>query len=616
MRMPALLTAAQNRMKLLASSKNSSSNSRPDPLIFAYLLREDLQQKFPNQYNVRSQAKQNKLAEWWRQRGCYEYPAWVHAELLRSYGNRPLDPMTDWPRYKQFGMSPLLSHLMANRPDLREHFDTQTQEGLWHAIAWLYIHGLNEHDAMSMVDAQIVKALDQTPPFFISTSSISRPTWLMFFLWRVSGELQAEFDLTDETRWSDYIAWFLAEGVVAYRLSPLVANRWKDEIQQFLTQQNSSSTANDSPLNLRWALNSQPDHEQTSQRPFGVNLIGFAFGELGIGEDIRMAAEECEEAGIPVAIVNIDPGQQVRQKDLALLKYLKSQDSDECEDAPYAINIFVLTGFDTARVYLEKGNKLFDGRYNIGWWPWELPVWPKRWRVALDLVDEVWAGSTYTGDTYRRAAKLAPKELPIKTVPLRVSVARLKPMTRKALGLPEKRFLFLYVFDSNSYLTRKNPIAALKAFQKAFPDQQAQVSMVFKTMNPKKNNPEYMRFKKQCLADKRVILLEKTLDRGEVLGLIQSCDAYISLHRAEGFGRTIAEAQILGKPTIATDFSGSKDFVKENAVSWKPVKLKDKDYPFVLKDDHAWWAEPSITDAARKMKNLMATSLMTTTVTQ
>jgi len=605
MRMQALLTAAQNRMKLLVSSKNSSSDSRPDPLIFAYLLREDLQQKFPNQYKVRSQAKHNKLPDWWRQRGCYEYPAWAHAELLRSYGNRPLDPLPDWPRYKHFGMSPLLSHLMANRPDLREHFDTHTQEGLWHAIAWLYIHGLNEHDAMSMVDAQIVKALDQTPHFFISRSSTRKPTWLMFFLWRVSGELQAEFDLTDETRWGDYIAWFLAEGVVAYRLSPLIANRWKDEIQQFLKQKKSSGTSNDYPVNLRWALNSQSDHEQTFQRPFGVNLIGFAFGELGIGEDIRMAAEECEEAGIPVAIVNIDPGQQVRQKDLALLKYLKSQDSDESEDAPYAINIFVLTGFDTARVYLEKGNKLFEGRYNIGWWPWELPVWPKRWRVALDLVDEIWAGSTYTANTYKRAAKLAQKELPIKTVPLRVNVARLKPMTRKALGLPEKRFLYLYVFDSNSYLTRKNPTATLKAFQKAFPEQKTQVSMVFKTMNPKKNNPVYMRFKNKCLADNRVILLEKTLDRGEVLGLIQSCDAYISLHRAEGFGRTIAEAQILGKPTIATDFSGSRDFLKNNAVSWKRVKLKDKEYPFVMKDDHAWWAEPSIADAARKMKNLV-----------
>ncbi len=84
------------------------------------------------------------------------------------------------------------------------------------------------------------------------------------------------------------------------------------------------------PFNLQWAYRESPqplvklnEAKAFKQRPFGVNLIGFAFGELGIGEDIRMAAEEFEEAGIPVSIVNISPGHQVRQKDLSLLKYLK-----------------------------------------------------------------------------------------------------------------------------------------------------------------------------------------------------------------------------------------------------------------------------------------------------
>lgn len=79
-------------------------------------------------------------------------------------------------------------------------------------------------------------------------------------------------------------------------------------------------------------------------------------------------------------------------------------------------------------------------------------------------------------------------------------------------------------------------------------------------MNPKNENPEYRQFKKKCLADGRVTLLKRTLDRGEVLGLMQACDAYISPHRAEGFGRTIKEALMLAKPTFATDFSGNTDF--------------------------------------------------------
>lgn len=289
----------------------------------------------------------------------------------------------------------------------------------------------------------------------------------MFFLWRVSGALQAAHDLHDPKEWEAYIAWFLTEGVNSYHLAPLISERWKKKVRQYAASR--VATHADIPFNLQWAY--RESHQSFvklnkakafKQRPFGVNLIGFAFGELGIGEDIRMAAEEFEEAGIPVSIVNISPGHQVRQKDLSLLKYLKPAEEEE---APYAFNVFCLTGFDTARMYLEKGPKLFEGRYNIGWWPWELPVWPKRWQLAFDLVDEVWAGTAYAYETYAQAVKHARKKQIVKRVPLRVSIAKLKQMTRQALNLPEDRYLFLYVFDSNSYPARKNPMGALKAFQ-------------------------------------------------------------------------------------------------------------------------------------------------------
>ncbi len=422
------------------------------------------------------------------------------------------------------------------------------------------------------------------------------------FLWRVSGELQAAHDLHDPKEWEAYIAWFLTEGVNSYHLAPLISERWKQKVRQYTASR--IATHADIPFNLQWAYRESPkpfvklnEAKVFKQRPFGVNLIGFAFGELGIGEDIRMAAEEFEEVGIPVSIVNISPGHQVRQKDLSLLKYLKPAEEEE---APYAFNVFCLTGFDTARVYLEKGPKLFEGRYNIGWWPWELPVWPKRWQLAFDLVDEVWAGSTYAYETFAQAVKQTRKKQIVKRVPLRVSIAKLKPMTRQALNLPKDRYLFLYVFDSNSYLARKNPMGALKAFQQSFPKRgrsenisNKKVGIVFKTINPKNDNPEYRHFKKKCLADGRVTLLERTLDRGEVLGLMQACYAYISPHRAEGFGRTIKDALMLGKPTFATDFSGNTDFEGYVPIPWKKVRLKKGEYPFVTPEDRAWWAEPS-----------------------
>ena len=359
---------------------------------------------------------------------------------------------------------------------------------------------------------------------------------------------------------------------------------------------------------LRWAAPPAAEPSAPSEpatRPFGLNLIGFAFGELGIGEDVRMAAAACEAAGIPYSVVNIHPGEHLRQADRSLAdRVCSNRDGSE---APYAINVFCLTGFDTARVALERGAPLFEGRFNVGWWPWELPVWPGDWGIAFSLVDEVWAATEFTREMYTKAAALAsPNPTPVMLMPLAACVARVTPMTRRQLGLPEKRFLFLYVFDFNSYLARKNPFAALKAFQQAFDAGDQSVGLVLKTMNSNPANPVWKRFVRECSRDARIVLIDKTMDRGEVLGLIKSCDAYLSLHRSEGFGRTLAEAMLCGKPVIGTDFSGNVDFLGPDVgfpVEWKPTAVRELAYPFVTAADAAWWAEPNLGSAAARMKD-------------
>jgi glycosyltransferase involved in cell wall biosynthesis len=193
-------------------------------------------------------------------------------------------------------------------------------------------------------------------------------------------------------------------------------------------------------------------------------------------------------------------------------------------------------------------------------------------------------------------------------MPLPASVARVKPLsasTRRVLGLPARSFLFLYVFDFNSYLARKNPFAALEAFSHAFPAGDDSVALVLKTMNSNPRNAVWKRFVRECKADPRIVLIDKTLDRGEVLGLIQACDAYLSLHRSEGFGRTLAEAMLFGKPVVGTNFSGNVDFLTAKTgfpVKWKRQAVLADEYPFVTEADAAWWAEPDIADAARQMR--------------
>jgi glycosyltransferase involved in cell wall biosynthesis len=339
------------------------------------------------------------------------------------------------------------------------------------------------------------------------------------------------------------------------------------------------------------------DVEQHKNRPFGVNLYGFAFGELGTGEDLRMAVEACERASIPYRVINIDTGSGLRQADLIL----KEKVERGLDEAPYAINVFCLPGFDTIeRIFLQKGDGIFRGHYNIGWWPWEISVWPKKWNKVFTLMDEIWAGSTFALSMYEKSTSL-----PINLMPLPVSVARGRTHPRNFFKLPQDEFLFLFVFDFNSHLQRKNPQGVVDAFLMAFPKKETPVGLILKVMNTNDENPEWKEFLKLVKKDDRIKLIEETLDRPDVLGLIECCDAYVSLHRGEGFGRTLAEAMLYGKSVIATNYSGNVDFMEDGLsypVDYRLKPIPAQAYPFIEESDKAVWAEPNIEDAASKMK--------------
>lgn len=622
-------------------ANNQDKRTHADPMRIAWLLRADLRKGDPAGGPISDWFKM-----WWLIQGSHEYPAWTDRATLSGAGL--FTPQAGRSADGGFGMTPILRFLLDMRADLASKFDVRTDEGLWDAIAWLFVHGVREHCLTAALDEQTIAALDATPSFLANDADGSPElTWLMFFVWKLSSDLRAAFDLQRPQDRRDYLSWFIFDGVPKLELGPLIAPRWTEWLRQPVLKNPAGDTV-PRAAHLLWqrhqqlqrAFNLETDRgvaglamwstevwhtqqelswicpteaatppppmsmTQASQRPFGLNLIGFAFGELGIGEDVRMAAAACEAVGIPFAVVNIHPGDNLRQADQALVKHV-AHAAEQTDIAPYACNLFCLTAFDTARVYLERG-ELFYGRYNIGWWPWELPVWPADWTPVFDLVDEVWAATSFTYRMYTEAIvrKPAPQP-PVTLMPMAASVERVSPMSREELGLRKDQFLFLYVFDFNSYLARKNPFAAVKAFSKAFEESDDSVGLILKVMNANPQNPEWIRFLEECSHDRRITVLQRTMERGEVLGLIQSCDAYLSLHRAEGFGRTLAEAMLFGHSVISTDFSGNADFVREGIgypVKWSKTPTKPGDYPFVKDADAAWWAEPDIESAILQMK--------------
>jgi glycosyltransferase involved in cell wall biosynthesis len=497
-------------------------------------------------------------------------------------------PAGDTPFSGVFGLTRMLAYFLAKRPELAHWLDISTEEGVLKANAWLFVHGLVEHRLLYRITPELRRHLMAPAPFLPQTAGHSPISWILFFLWMCVVDLQERFDLRDETGQTAFLRWFSEGGAAEYGLEMFLPDG-----HEGFAPERSMSEANDASGKTR------------EPRPFGVNLVGYARGELGIGEDLRMAVAACEAAKIPYSLVNLDPGSSASQGDRSLEAQLAAAQGGGF--APFFCNVFCLTGFETARAYLEIGPKLFSGRYNIGWWPWELPVWPRDWAPALELVDEIWAATRFTHVMYQNALMSTHGESQVRPVihmPLAVSVSRLQAVTRAELGLQENAFLFLYIFDFNSYLARKNPFAAIDAFQKAFPSD-PEVGLVLKTMNSQARNPAWRKFRAACAQDARITLIDRTLTRGQVLGLVDCCDAYLSLHRAEGFGRTLAEAMLLGKPVVATDFSGNRDFLDTEhgfPVRWRRRAVRVGEYPFVTKADGAWWAEPDLGDAAHQMR--------------
>jgi glycosyltransferase involved in cell wall biosynthesis len=184
--------------------------------------------------------------------------------------------------------------------------------------------------------------------------------------------------------------------------------------------------------------------------------------------------------------------------------------------------------------------------------------------------------------------------------------------------LPENRFLFLFFFDFRSFIQRKNPWAALRAFAAAFRDDpSAPVNLVIK-MNGTGACPEdYQTFLAlDAVRDPRVILIDRVMEDREIKELVRLCDCFLSLHRSEGFGRGLAEAMYFGKPVIATGYSGNLDFMNEMnscLVDCTLVPVGAEEYPYGAGQR---WAEPDVEQAAWYLRQLVADSVHATGIGQ
>jgi glycosyltransferase involved in cell wall biosynthesis len=343
--------------------------------------------------------------------------------------------------------------------------------------------------------------------------------------------------------------------------------------------------------------------EDCATRPaVDVQLIGPLAKASGLGQATRLSADILRATGLSLRCVDFDLDNPAPEG--------FSSDAQIDEYGPARINMIHLNAESTPLAFAYQPD-VFSGRYNIGYFFWELDRPAYCHYLGMDLLDEIWVCSDYGAEIYSKDDHGKP------VVNVGMCYEDIPGLTRaEGRAFVEGRFLFnaehfvcLVAFDSFSFVQRKNPVTVLKAFQRAFEDV-PEARLVIKTQNRDRVSDDVqVRIWDQVdtivAADPRMVILNETLSYPDLLRLKVGSDCYLSLHKSEGWGFGMIEAMNLGVPVLATAYSGNMDFCSAETawlVDYVETSLELGEYIFVRKGSR--WAEPDVASAAAQLRAL------------
>jgi len=347
-----------------------------------------------------------------------------------------------------------------------------------------------------------------------------------------------------------------------------------------------------------------------------INVIGYLNGSAGIAVNARNFIDVFREANIPFVTTSLssttdkENHNYISAPNHAYPTNLRRDCSKDFRKTPKiqgeefktpVINLFCIPTGEIPNVAMNWGWKNLKKSYNISVWFWETDVIPDRLQIPFDYLDELWVSSPYMQEVLAKHTSLKISYIPSPIIPGAAFKADALASSSD-LSLPESTFLFYFIYDFYSNFDRKNPLAIISSFLKAFPKNE-NVSLMIKTMNGDKFPSQMALMQDAICGDSRIKLINRYITKDEKDALMHRCNCYVSLHRSEGLGLTMGEAMILGKPVIATGYSGNLDFMNESnsfLCSYEMAKVgKDNLYFF---PENGSWAEPNREDAIRLMR--------------
>lgn len=137
----------------------------------------------------------------------------------------------------------------------------------------------------------------------------------------------------------------------------------------------------------------------------GINLIGNIQADTGLGQSMRLVSDILEETKEPYCIhpFFVPPGPSMTDH---------THDAKISEELPYDINVIHVNASEFTMAFINMGQSVWDHRYNIAYWLWELEEFPEEWLGCLKLVDEIWTPADFITNTLKKYTNK-----PVHTVP-------------------------------------------------------------------------------------------------------------------------------------------------------------------------------------------------------